>query len=82
MACFLLLDEADNRPQLTMMKARLRAGDTVRVKPVDRLARNTQDLLSLLNEMTALGVSVEFIDNKMIFDNQPTSKFMITLLGT
>lgn len=69
------------RPQLTAMKAQLRPGDTVRVKSVDRLARNTQDLLSLLADMTALGAKIEFIDNQMTFDNQPTSKFMITLLG-
>lgn len=70
-----------DRPELNAMKQQLRDGDTVRVKSVDRLARNTQDLLSLLEEMTEQGISVEFIDNKMVFDNQPTSKFMITLLG-
>lgn len=70
-----------DRPELNAMKQQLRDGDTVRVKSVDRLARNTQDLLALLAEMTGKGVNVEFIDNKMIFDNQPTSKFMITLLG-
>ncbi|HHR6132318.1 TPA: recombinase family protein [Providencia alcalifaciens] len=70
-----------DRPELNAMRQQLRDGDTVRVKSVDRLARNTQDLLALLAEMTGQGVNVEFIDNKMIFDNQPTSKFMITLLG-
>ncbi|MEQ4643526.1 recombinase family protein [Providencia rettgeri] len=33
-------------------------------------------LLSINNFATS-----PFIDNKMVFDNQPTSKFMITLLG-
>lgn len=70
-----------DRPELNAMKQQLRDGDTVRVKSVDRLARNTQDLLTLLAEMTGQGVKVEFIDNQMIFDNNPTSKFMITLLA-
>lgn len=73
--------KSSERPELNVMKQQLRNGDIVRVKSVDRLARNTQDLLSLLEEITEQGVSVEFIDNKMVFDNQPTSKFMITLLG-
>ncbi|EMO2323956.1 recombinase family protein [Klebsiella pneumoniae] len=33
------------RPQLQLMMSKLRAGDTVVVKSVDRLARNTKDLL-------------------------------------
>ncbi|HIE4507689.1 TPA: recombinase family protein [Proteus mirabilis] len=56
------------RPELNAMKQQLRDGDTVRVKSVDRLARNTQDLLTLLAEMTGQGVKVEFIDNQMVFD--------------
>lgn len=70
-----------NRPELNLMKSQLRAGDIVRIKSVDRLARNTQDLLSLLTEMTEQDVKVEFIDNQMSFDSNPTSKFIITLLG-
>ncbi|MCW2258569.1 DNA invertase Pin-like site-specific DNA recombinase [Providencia alcalifaciens] len=70
-----------DRPELNTMKQQLREGDTVRVKSVDRLARNTQDLLTLLSEITGQGVKVEFIDNQMGFDNNPTSKFMITLLA-
>ncbi|MGS8098432.1 recombinase family protein [Providencia sp. PROV_01] len=70
-----------DRPELNAMKQQLRDGDTVRVKSVDRLARNTQDLLALLSEITEQGVKVEFIDNQIGFDNNPTSKFMITLLG-
>ncbi|MNG66670.1 Transposon Tn3 resolvase [compost metagenome] len=70
-----------NRPELTKLRAAVRSGDTVRVKSVDRLARQTRDLLELLEEFTAGGVRVEFIDNSMVFDDSPTSKFMITMLG-
>ncbi|WP_407255842.1 recombinase family protein [Klebsiella quasipneumoniae] len=69
------------RPQLQLMMSKLRAGDTVVVKSVDRLARNTKDLLALLDEAKNKGAQVRFIDNRLIFDDSPTSNFMITMLG-
>ncbi|MCP5769977.1 recombinase family protein, partial [Klebsiella pneumoniae] len=39
------------RPQLQLMMSKLRAGDTVVVKSVDRLARNTKD--GFVNGMVA-----------------------------
>ncbi|MBC9922396.1 recombinase family protein [Klebsiella quasipneumoniae] len=69
------------RPQLQLMMSKLRAGDTVVVKSVDRLARNTKDLLALLDEAKNTGAQVRFIDNRLTFDDSPTSNFMITMLG-
>ena len=69
------------RPQLQLMMSKLRAGDTVVVKSVDRLARNTKDLLALLDEAKNKGAQVRFIDNHLTFDDSPTSNFMITMLG-
>lgn len=69
------------RPELQKLLNKVRAGDKVTVKSVDRLARNTKDLLTLLDELTTNGVSVYFLDNSMMFDDSPTSKFMITMLG-
>lgn len=69
------------RPEFQKLLSKVRLGDEVIVKSVDRLARNTKDLLALLEEMTAEGVTVRFLDNSMSFDNSPTSKFMITMLG-
>lgn len=48
------------RPELQKLLNKVRAGDKVTVKSVDRLARNTKDLLSLLEELTTKGVSVYF----------------------
>ncbi|EHW1827653.1 recombinase family protein [Salmonella enterica subsp. arizonae serovar 40:z36:-] len=81
----ILIDKASgkdaDRPALKELMSKVRPGDTVRVKSVDRLARNTRDLLEILEELTTNGVRVEFIDNHMVFDDSPTSKFMITMLG-
>lgn len=69
------------RPQLQMMISSLRNGDILTVKSVDRLARNTRDLLTILDDLLALGITVRFLDNNMEFSNNPTSRFMITMLG-
>lgn len=69
------------RPQLQMMLASVRTGDQLIVKSIDRLARNTRDLLAIIDEMTTKGVSVEFLDNGMSFDDSPTSKLILTMMA-
>lgn len=69
------------RPALQELLSAVRSGDTVIVKSVDRLARNTKDLLELLDTLLDKGVAVEFLDNSMKFEDNPTSRFMITMLG-
>lgn len=51
-----------DRPALKEMLAFIREGDTVVVESISRLARNTRDLLSLVDTFTKLGV--EFISQK------------------
>lgn len=51
-----------NRPQLQKMMAYVRRGDTVIVESISRFARNTRDLLELVEQLTAKGV--EFISKK------------------
>lgn len=82
----LLIDKVSgkstDRPKLTALMQRVRAGDVVVVKSVDRLARNTKDLLTMLDELLSKNVSVQFLDNSMTFEPEnPTSRFMITMLG-
>ncbi|MBG0518611.1 recombinase family protein [Enterobacter hormaechei] len=70
------------RDGLQSLLLRLRDGDMVLVKSVDRLARNTKELLELLENLTERGVSVQFLDNSMTFEaGNPTTKFMITMLA-
>ena len=44
-----------NRPELQAMLLNLRAGDVVNCHSMDRLARNTKDLLNLVEEITHKG---------------------------
>lgn len=44
------------RPQLIEMMKQLRAGDTVYIESFSRLARNTKDLISIVEDFGARGI--------------------------
>lgn len=68
------------RPQLKEMMSYVRRGDTVIVESVSRFARNTRDLLELVEQLAAKGV--EFVSQKESIDTAtPTGKFMLTVFG-
>lgn len=69
-----------NRPELQRMMDFVRKGDTVVVESVSRFARNTRDLLDLVEKLTEKGV--EFVSKKESIDTTtPTGKFMLTVFG-
>jgi DNA invertase Pin-like site-specific DNA recombinase len=69
-----------DRPQLKRLLAAVEQGDTITVESVSRFARNTRDLLDLVERLTAKGV--EFISLKEHIDTTtPTGKFMLTVFG-
>ena len=72
-----------HRPQLDALRAYVRDGsdDVVKVKSVDRLARSTQDLLSLLQEFESKGATVDFIDTPALSTSTPSGKFTLTVLA-
>ena len=47
-----------NRPQLQAMLDNLRNGDVINVHSMDRLARNVQDLLKLIDTILQKGASI------------------------
>jgi len=72
------------RPQLQAALDYLREGDSLHVHSLDRLARNAEDLLRIVRELTERGVSVEFVKNKMTFAGgtaDPMAKLMLTMLA-
>lgn len=69
-----------DRPELKRMLSFVRAGDTVIVESISRFARNTRDLLELVEQLTAKGV--EFVSKKESIDTTtPSGKFMLTVFG-
>ena len=69
-----------NRPELNKMLQFVRKGDTVIVESISRFARNTKDLLALVEQLTENGV--EFVSKKEAIDTTtPSGKFMLTIFG-
>ena len=69
-----------DRPELKRMMNYVREGDVVIVESISRFARNTKDLLELVEKLT--NKQVEFISKKESIDTTtPTGKFMLTVFG-
>lgn len=69
-----------DRPELKRMLAYVRKGDTVIVESISRFARNTRDLLELVETLTAK--EVDFVSKKEAIDTTtPSGKFMLTVFG-
>ena len=69
-----------DRPELNRMMNFVRRGDTVIVESISRFARNTRDLLDLVERLTEK--HVEFVSRKEAIDTTtPTGKFMLTVFA-
>lgn len=71
------------RPALRDCLAYVRAGDTLTVHSMDRLARSLVDLERLVDELTARGVVVEFIKERLTFrgTDEPFAVLMRQVIG-
>jgi DNA invertase Pin-like site-specific DNA recombinase len=72
-----------DRPALKEMLAYVREGDCVIVHSMDRLARNTEDLLYLVNYLNRHKVTIRFIKEGLNFDGgeNPMGQLMLTIMG-
>jgi len=69
------------RPELLNLLSHLREGDTLVAHSIDRLARNTRDLLEMIDSLVERGIVVRFQANGMSFDNSPQSRLILTMMG-
>ena len=67
------------RPELERLKRKLVAGDKVIVTKLDRLARSTEDGLSLIKEWAEQGISIHVL-NMGLIDHTPTGKLILTVM--
>jgi DNA invertase Pin-like site-specific DNA recombinase len=74
-----------NRPKLQEALRYVREGDTLYIHTLDRLARNAEDLLRIVRELTERDVTVAFVKNRMTFSGagkaDPMAKLMLTMLA-
>ena len=76
-----------NRPQLKACLEYLREDDTLHVHSLDRLARNVEDLLATVRDLTERGVKVIFHKENLTFapdtpDNSNSiSRLMLAIMG-
>lgn len=69
-----------DRPELQRMLEFVRVGDVVIVESISRFARNTKDLLDLIEQLERK--KVQFISQKESIDTStPTGRFMISVFG-
>ncbi|XAS69487.1 recombinase family protein [Micrococcaceae bacterium Sec5.7] len=71
------------RPQLDELLRFIRDGDTLVVHSMDRLARNLDDLRSLVQELTKKGVRIEFLKENLTFtgEDSPLANLMLSVMG-
>lgn len=73
-----------SRPALQECLKYLRKGDTLHVHSIDRLARNMNDLLRIVEDLKSRGVQVRFHKENITFDGaalSPMTELMFTMLG-
>lgn len=69
-----------NRPQLQELLDFVRSGDTIYIHDFSRLARNTKDLLEIVEMLESKGVTL--VSNKENIDTStPSGKLMLTMIG-
>jgi DNA invertase Pin-like site-specific DNA recombinase len=72
--------KSTDRPELKKMLNFVRKGDTVIVESISRFARNTRDLLELIEILNHKEVA--FVSEKEKIDTTtPTGRFMLTIFG-
>jgi DNA invertase Pin-like site-specific DNA recombinase len=71
------------RPQLELLLSFARAGDTVVVHSMDRLARNLDDLRRIVHTLTGKGVRIEFVKEHLAFtgEDSPMASLMLSVMG-
>lgn len=72
-----------DRPGLKECLRFLRRGDTLHVHSIDRLARNLRDLMNMLKDLTARGVTVRFHKENLTFSNadNPFLTLQLQIIG-
>ena len=72
-----------HRPRLKELLNYAREGDTVVIHSMDRLARNLDDLRSLVFSLTQRGIKVQFVKESLTFtgEDSPMANLLLSVMG-
>ena len=68
------------RPQFNLVFKKLKDGDTLIVTKLDRLARNTREVLEIVQSLFHRGIKVHILNIGLI-DNTPTGQLIFTIFS-
>ena len=72
-------NDAD-REGLNLLRLKVEAGDVVLVTKLDRLGRDTADMIQLIKDFDAIGVSIRFLDDGINTEGT-MGKMVVTILS-
>lgn len=70
-----------DRPELNKLLTELQAGDTVIVKELTRVSRSTQDMLQLVQDITARGCHIKSLNESWLDTSSPAGELMLTIFA-
>ena len=68
------------REGLDLLRVKVEKGDVILVKKLDRLGRDTADMISLIKEFDQLGVAIRFLDDGISTEGT-MGKMVVTILS-
>jgi DNA invertase Pin-like site-specific DNA recombinase len=68
------------RDGLRTLRVKVEEGDVILVKKLDRLGRDTADMIALIKEFDGIGVSIRFLDDGISTEGA-TGKMVVTILS-
>lgn len=71
----------NNRPELERMLAKLREGDVVFIKSMDRIARSFKGFMEIWERIEKCGASLKVMDMGLTLDRSPMTQFLVTVMA-
>ena len=69
-----------NRNGLSLLRMKVEEGDIILVKKLDRLGRDTADMIQLIKEFDEIGVAIRFLDDGISTEGT-MGKMVVTILS-
>jgi DNA invertase Pin-like site-specific DNA recombinase len=69
-----------NREGLSLLRIKVEEGDVILIKKLDRLGRDTADMIQLIKEFDNIGVAIRFLDDGISTEGS-MGKMVVTILS-